>query len=161
VLPADAANLIAAAWEATRKVLCVIEPGTPAGFGRIRSLRNELLQRGGHMVAPCPHAAECPMTGDDWCHFAARVERSSIHRRVKGGTLGFEDEKYSYVVVSKAPVVPAPARIIRHPQHRAGYVELRLCTTDGLRDATVSRKHKSEFRPAKKSGWGGVWDPEK
>ncbi len=158
--PGDAAKLLDVAWTASSKVLAIIEPGTPAGFTRIRLLRDELLRRGGHMVAPCPHAAACPMAGDDWCHFAARVERSSIHRRVKGGTLGYEDEKYSYILMSKTPVQPAQARIIRHPLHRSGFTELRLCTRNGLRDITVSRKHKSDFRRAKKSLWGCTWEPE-
>lgn len=154
----DATALLAAAWNATQKVLAIIEPGTPAGFARIRLLRDAVLRLGGHMVAPCPHPKPCPMTGDDWCHFAARVERSSIHRRVKGGTLGYEDEKYSYVAAARDAMQPCEARIIRHPQQRPGFVELRLCQTEGLHDITVSRRHKSEFRSAKKSHWGDAWE---
>jgi ribosomal protein RSM22 (predicted rRNA methylase) len=158
VKASETPKLLDAAWTATRKVLAIIEPGTTAGFARIRLLRDELLRLGGHLLAPCPHQGACPMSGDDWCHFAARVERSSLHRRVKGGTLGFEDEKYSYIVMSKAPARLAHARIIRRPVHHTGFTELRLCTAEGLRDITVSRKHKAEFRLAKKSIWGSAWE---
>jgi ribosomal protein RSM22 (predicted rRNA methylase) len=83
--------------EAARVALVVIEPGTPRGAGAIRTIREELLAAGAHMLAPCPAAMPCPLAAPDWCHFAARVERSSLHRRIKEGALGYEDEKYSYV----------------------------------------------------------------
>src|SRR5258708_21955953 len=91
----DDASLLRAAWYASRKALIVIEPGTVAGFECVRKVRDQLIALGAHIAAPCPHANPCPMTGNDWCHFAARVERSSMHRRLKGGDLGHEDEKFS------------------------------------------------------------------
>ncbi|MCI0389431.1 MAG: small ribosomal subunit Rsm22 family protein [Acidobacteria bacterium] len=35
------------------------------------------------------------MADGDWRHFAARIERSSLHRRINGAELGYEDGKYS------------------------------------------------------------------
>ena len=52
---------------------------------------------------------------DDWCHFAQRLERTSLHRHLKSGELGYEDAKFSYMVAAKEEVARVKARIIRHP----------------------------------------------
>lgn len=141
-------------WRAARVALLVIEPGTPRGFGLIRGLRGELLAGGAHMLAPCPGAMECPVAGDDWCHFAARVERSSLHRRVKGGALGHEDEKFSYVAVAREPVELPAARVVRHPQHSPGLVELKVCTAEGLVEREARKRDRERFRAARRAAWG-------
>ena len=94
-------------WGVTRGELVLVEPGTPAGFERLRAARTMLIEMGRDVTAPCPHDEICPMTGSDWCHFAVRLERSSLHRDLKGAKLGYEDEKYAYLVVSSCPP-PAP-----------------------------------------------------
>jgi ribosomal protein RSM22 (predicted rRNA methylase) len=141
-------------WRAAQVALVAIEPGTPRGFGLIRELRGELLSSGAHMLAPCPGEMECPMAGADWCHFAARVERSSLHRRVKGGALGYEDEKFSYVALARESVELPAARIVRHPQHRPGLVVLDVCTAQGLRQRPVAKRDRERFRAARQAAWG-------
>lgn len=117
------------------RIVAVVEPGTPAGFGRIREARDLLVAAGLSVAAPCPHSVECPLAaGDDWCHFAVRLGRTALHRRVKGGSLGYEDEKYSYVVAVRGPVAPAGGRVLRHPLKRKGMVELTVCATGGGTD---------------------------
>jgi ribosomal protein RSM22 (predicted rRNA methylase) len=147
---------VAKAWGAASQVLVVIEPGTPHGFERIRTVREQLIEAGGFLVAPCPHQDKCPMAGGDWCHFAKRLERSSLHMAVKDVSVGYEDEKYSYVVASKTPVVLPEARILRHPQHHSGHTEFVLCTKAGLEKRTISRRHKDLYKRAKKLDWGDV-----
>ena len=144
-------------WAAARVALVVVEPGTPHSFAVIRSLRAGLLAGGANMLAPCPAAFECPMPGTDWCHFAARVERSSLHRKLKSGTLGYEDEKYSYVALSREPVVLPEARIIRHPQHSPGLVVLETCTAQGLHRREVRKRERAEYRVARHSSWGDAY----
>ena len=154
----DRIRAVRAAWERAGKLLVIAEPGTPIGFGNIREIRRELALSGAHIVAPCPHDAECPMQGDDWCHFAERLERTSEHRRAKGGELGYEDEKYSYVIFARHPFQPASARILRHPRKRSGHVELELCTSEGLKRVTISRKHGERYKAAKKAEWGDSFE---
>lgn len=144
-------------WESARLGLVILEPGTPRGFALIRRIRDDLLARGAHIAAPCPGPIPCPMEGDNWCHFAARVERSSLHRRLKGGDLGYEDEKFSYVAFSREPLEPAAARILRRPQHRPGLIELELCTVAGLASARVTKRDRDAFRRARHAVWGGTW----
>lgn len=146
------------AWEAAQKLLVLIEPGTQNGFGLIQQLRADLLQLGGHPIAPCPHANECPMPENDWCHFAARVERTALHRKLKAGALNYEDEKFSYLVFAKEALPPASARIIRHPHIHSGYVKLQLCNKEGLQEITVTQKQKENFKKARKANWGAAWE---
>jgi ribosomal protein RSM22 (predicted rRNA methylase) len=145
-------------WQAARVALVAIEPGTPAGFALIRNARDELLGRGARMIAPCPAETPCPLTGPDWCHFAGRVERSSLHRRVKDAALNYEDEKFSYVALGREPVALAPARIVRRPDHRPGLVTLQICRADGIGVARVSRRDRQAFRAAHGAAWGDAWD---
>jgi ribosomal protein RSM22 (predicted rRNA methylase) len=141
-------------WQAARSTLVLIEPGTPRGFALIRKVRDQLLAAGARMVAPCPAETLCPLADPDWCHFAARVERSSLHRRVKGGELGYEDEKFSYVVLAREAVELPAARIVRHPQHHPGLIEIETCTAAGLRSERILKRDRDRFRAARKAAWG-------
>ncbi|MGA3027739.1 MAG: small ribosomal subunit Rsm22 family protein [Bryobacteraceae bacterium] len=150
-----AARLIERAWIAARIAIVVIEPGTPRGFAAIRAARDQLIRAAATIAAPCPHAGECPMKDPGWCHFAARIERTRLHRQLKSGALGHEDEKFSYVIASRFPVHPAESRIVRHPWTEPGLIRLELCTADGLRTRAVRKREGEPFRRARKSHWGG------
>src|ERR1044071_9630295 len=104
------------------------------------------------MAAPCPAAMPCPALPPDWCHFGARVERSSLHRRVKGGELGYEDEKFSYVALTRSAAETGGVRVVRRPQHQPGLIVLETCTTAGLRTERVGKRDKESFRKARKAG---------
>jgi ribosomal protein RSM22 (predicted rRNA methylase) len=146
------------AWQRTRKLLVLVEPGTRAGFGCIHQARSELIALGATLLAPCPHRLACPMAAaGDWCHFAARVERTAMHRRIKGGELGHEDEKFSYLAATPLKVNPAEQRIVRHPTYHSGFVELQLCSADGIGKRTIGRSKKTEYRAARKAAWGDAW----
>lgn len=142
------------------QAVALIEPGTPAGYERIRSARAELISVGLRVVAPCPHDGECPIApGSDWCHFAARLPRTTLHRKLKAATLGFEDEKFAYVVAGRFETSRPDARIIRHPKKHKGWVALDLCATDGLKPGVaVSKKQGVRYREARDVEWGEVWD---
>lgn len=154
-LPSEAVEtLIKNCWQKTKNYLAIIEPGTPAGFERIRTIRSQLLTLGAYLVAPCPQAGECPMANGDWCHFSKRIERSSQHRLLKEGTLGYEDEKFSYLIVSKKPHTLPEARILRHPLKRSGHMILDLCTSKGLERKTISKRTPELYKKATKLTWG-------
>ena len=153
-------NTIRSAWMKAKSLLVLIEPGTPDGFKRIHASRALLLQLGAHLVAPCPHAQTCPMFANgDWCHFAARLERTSEHRRLKAGSLGYEDEKFSYLVASKQRVALSDSRVLRHPLIHPGHIRLTLCRPEQPESRTVTKSHKAEWRYARKVEWGDQWQP--
>lgn len=85
------------------------------------------------------------MKGKDWCHFAARLSRSSLHRFLKRGALGHEDEKYSYLVASKAPHTSSGARVLRHPLKKKGRTLATLCSAEGLEQRVFKGKEKKKF----------------
>lgn len=155
--PDKVASLIDLSWKAANQLLLIVEPGTPVGFERIRRIRQQLIERGAYLIAPCPHASACPMQGGDWCHFAARVERTSLHRRLKGGSLGYEDEKFSYLAVAKTPFRLPASRILRHPDRHSGHTMLTLCTLKGLEHSTISKKMGDLYKQARKAEWGDAF----
>lgn len=153
--------VVAEAARAGRAVV-LIEPGTPQGYLRIREARDQLIAAGMTVAAPCPHDGTCPIAvGQDWCHFSARVSRSSLHRKVKGGSLPYEDEKFAYVAATRFPVTPVPSRITRRPQIRKGLVLLDLCGPEeaGLSRATVTKRHGALYKAARDAEWGDAWPP--
>lgn len=147
-------QVVEEAWRAAQKILVLIEPGTPAGYGRILRMRTWLLSQGASIVAPCPHELPCPMQGSDWCHFPARVERTKLHKQLKGGTLGFEDEKFSYLIVSKEKKSPSGARLVAAPKIGKGYVQLTLCQNGKIVQQTVTQKEKEFYKKCRKLDWG-------
>ena len=143
-------NAVLKLWQATNKLMVVIEPGTPEGFKNILNIRNLIKEQGGYIVAPCCCNGECPIKENDWCAFYARVARSSIHRQAKGGNLGYEDEKFSYIAFSKTPVEITGERILRHPQINSGFVKVKLCTAEGIQEKTYSKKDGEIYKKIKK-----------
>lgn len=153
VSPAQRPSAVQRLWDATEQLLLLVEPGTPAGFEQLRSIRQQLLSLGANMVAPCPHREICPITGDDWCHFSCRVPRSRLHRQLKGGEVPYEDEKFAYLLVSRQPASPCQARVLRHPLIETGRVTMELCSVDG-KTKTMLRKKDAAYKQARKADCG-------
>ena len=181
------AGLIRQAWERCAKLLVIVEPGTKAGFANVLAVRSQMLYPGKptagspgapvvsesesdaspFLAAPCPNSLACPMaTGGDWCHFAARVERTATHRRLKQATLGHEDEKFSYVAFMRGSIMrgapadmdrPEAARMVRHPRIFGGHAQLTLCREGEIASTTVTRSEKEDWRRLKRLGWGDRW----
>ena len=149
-------SVITKAYHCTENFLIVIEPGTPAGFQRIHQVRSQLLELGMSIHAPCPHHLKCPLYhAKDWCHFSVRLARTSMHRILKDGVLGYEDEKYSYLIASKTPYSPSGERVIRSPIKRKGHTKVSLCSAAGLIEKTVTGKMRKSLE------WGALLHDER
>lgn len=142
-------------FEASSAYFLIVEPGTPYGYRTILKARELLIQKEAFIIAPCTHEEKCPMAGsEDWCHFAARLPRTEMQRLVKGALLGYEDEKYSYLLVSKQEVKRPESRLVKTPEKHSGHVRLTLCNARGLETKVVSKKEGEAYREAKRLEWG-------
>src|SRR5258707_11180793 len=141
-------------WEKTRDTLLIVEPGTPAGYNRIIALRSQVIGAGAHVAAPCPHDGGCPLAAPDWCHFTQRLPRSRAHKQLKSAELPYEDEKFSYVALTRAPAARHPARVIAQPVVTKVAVTARLCTDQGILNASAARRQKAAYQRFKKIAWG-------
>lgn len=153
--PGEIEPLVDRLWGLTGDMLVIVEPGTPAGWQRILRARSRLIAAGAHLVAPCPHAQECPLIAPDWCHFSRRVARSRLHRLAKGGEVPWEDEKFVYVAASRRAGEAVEARVLAPPQASSGMVRLKLCQADGsVAERLVTRRDGAAFKAARKLDWG-------
>src|SRR5258706_3348027 len=149
-------------WAKTRDTLLIVEPGTPAGYGRIIALRRQLIAAGANVAAPCPHAGESPLLTPDWCHFAQRLPRSRAHNKLKSAELPYQDEKVSYVALTRAPAARHPARVIAQPLVTKVAVTARLCTDQGILNASATRRQKAAYQRFKKIAWGdAIFDADR
>lgn len=142
-------------FDAAEQMAVFIEPGTPQGFANLRAVREALEAEGAFVAAPCPAGTEaCPMEGEDWCHFAVRVQRSRLHKALKGGEAPYEDEKFAYLALTKTPPkAPCGARVLRHPQIAPGRIALTLCEGGEKTQRAVTKKDPL-WKRARKLGAG-------
>jgi ribosomal protein RSM22 (predicted rRNA methylase) len=151
-------TLVDRLWKLTASMLVIVEPGTPAGWQRILDARSRLIAAGAHILAPCPHALACPIKQPDWCHFAARVARSRIHRLAKEADVPWEDEKFIYLAAARAPAENPVARVLAPPESGSGRVRLKLCRPDGVaEERLVTRREGDAYKAARRTDWGDAF----
>ena len=156
IVPERQGEVVRRLWDASTGLLALVEPGTPAGYGRILAARDVLIGAGAVILAPCPHEAACPLSGSDWCHFSVRLPRSRDHRLAKGAEVPFEDERFSYLIAARPEVASAPRRprILAPPRSGKPGIELKLCGPDGLEPRFIGKRDKAAFASVRRLGWG-------
>ncbi len=141
-------------WQSTKKFLFIIEPGTPENYKSIMKYKKVLINQGATIIAPCPQGVECELPEYDWCHFTCRIERTKIHKTLKDAESPFEDEKYIYLLASKEKIFGTQNRVLRHPKISKGYVELKICTPNGIKEEKITKKDGEKYKKARKIGAG-------
>lgn len=142
--------------DSAEKLLLIVEPGTPKSFGLMIQTRRQLIEMGFSIQAPCPTDGECPLPGDDWCHFTARIARSRLHKQLKGADVPYEDEKFCFLAASKGSQENRSARIIRRPVIEPGKITLKLCAKQGVTTEMITRKDP-RFKAARKAQNGDIF----
>jgi ribosomal protein RSM22 (predicted rRNA methylase) len=154
-MPQAVATLSAKIWAACTGVALVVEPGTPAGYTTILDARAAFIQAGAYLAAPCPHTAPCPIAPPDWCHFSVRLARSRDHMALKGATVPYEDERFSYIAASRIAPQPVAARVLMPPGQTPAGVACKLCTANGqIETPLVPVRDKAAYKRYKKVRWG-------
>jgi ribosomal protein RSM22 (predicted rRNA methylase) len=177
---AGQASFIDAIWAKAKQGLLIVDPGTPDTSRRLQLVRTQLIKAGAHLIAPCPQSGACPLLSlsappkrkgkpkpendiAPWCHFSVRLERRGLHRLVKGGELGYEDEKFSYLYFSRLPLPPAaPMRLLSHPHRVSRHINLDVCNDKGERQAIFLSRRETPYHirhAARQLEWGFAWDP--
>ncbi len=137
--------------------LFVIEPALKGPSRDLMALRDRMLDDNvADVVAPCTHAARCPMLAAnerDWCHFYVEWKRPRLIEMLDHATnLDHRYLKMSYIVLSNrralTPGAPPPVvtgegsprsaalatwRIVSAPLQSRGKIELLLCGSGELR----------------------------
>jgi len=145
--------------ESSNMVL-MIEPGTPSGFNNIIQARDKLIEKGFSIIAPCTVSnGFCPLrdSESDWCHFVERIDRSRIQRHLKNGVLGYEYEKYSYLLMSKHPIHYDGKRIISRPNYTKHSVSFDICSEESSHIVITKRENKNEYKIVKKNIRGDLY----
>jgi ribosomal protein RSM22 (predicted rRNA methylase) len=157
IAPHALGTVLASLWRLTKKMLVLIEPGTPDGFRRLLKYREMLIAAGGNVLAPCSHELVCPLQRreESWCHFRQRLPRVRDHKVVKAGSVPFEDEKFIYLAVGKGlEYVRSGPRILSTPRVGKAAVTLRLCAPAEVEERTISRRDGQAYKSAKRYDWG-------
>lgn len=118
-------------WHQTTHQLVLVEPGDTRAFQKMLQWRATLLKAGAFLAAPCATAGACPLAATRCCWYV-RLARSRIHRAIKGGDRGYEDEAYTYWIFTRQPY----QRCTRVLYGKKG--QWTLCTAAGL--TTVREK---------------------
>ena len=142
------------AWALTRDTLVVVEPGTTDGYRRIIAARQEALDGGGTVLAPCPHEARArsqaatgatsPTRSPARGHTDSRRTPSAASRTRSSATSSCRRSTH----------LRPQARVIRRPDRRQGHVVLDLCTDGRLERRIVSKSDGPDYRAARKLAWG-------
>ena len=150
------ATLAELMWAKTRDTLLVVEPGTPAGYARIIALRAQLIASGAHVAAPCPHDGHVRLSAPDWCHFTQRLPRSRAHKQLKAAELPYEDEKFIYVALTRAPLARRPARVLAQPIVSKVAVTAKLCTDQGIAHMHDAAPRQERVSPLPENATGAM-----
>lgn len=161
VPPDMAIKGVDALWDCTADALAIVETGTPHGYKTLVKARDRLVAKGAHIAAPCTHHLSCPIAEqpDNWCHFAVRVQRSSLHRKIKpSASLAYEDEKFCYLIATRRPMKTRPAaRLVGAPKGPK-VITLPLCRESGAYEVLKTSKRDPDYSTLKRLDWGDALD---
>jgi ribosomal protein RSM22 (predicted rRNA methylase) len=73
---------------------------------------------------------------------------------MKDAEVPFEDEKFSYVALSRSAADAHAARVLAPPRVGKAAIDAKLCTADGVTEAAIPRRDKTAYAAARRWRWG-------
>ena len=146
-------------WENTEKYLIIVDPGTPSDYERMMKIREHLINQKGIIIAPCAHNKPCKyLKENDWCAFSTRVERTKLQKEIKDADVPFEDEKFTYLIFSKEDINGQVElkRILRNPEITKNFIDLKICSKDGIKEERITKSKVEDYKIAKKAKNGDL-----
>lgn len=140
------------------KALVVIEAGTPHGFELIKKVRDLAIKNNLNIFAPCSSNKPCQIEKNDWCAFTCRIPRTKLLQQIKQGTLSYEDENYSYLIITKESMDNNSYRVLRHPEILKGHINLKVCKNCNIENLTITKSMGEKYKLAKKLNSGDKFD---
>ena len=156
IKPENRKDVINKLINSSNQITLIIEPGTPEGFKNIKEVQKIAIENNLHMIAPCTFQGVCPLPDEDWCHSIVRMERTKVHKVLKNADLPYEDEKFSYIAISKEKYDNSGSRILRHPMIEKGKITLKVCHNGKIEDTIITKKDKELFKMVKKKKCGDL-----
>jgi len=149
---------------ATAAAVLWIEPGTHAVARRLQGFR-EHLKPAFDIIAPCTHAASCPLLAKgherDWCHHFAEPPPWAFTnghwvRFARRAAIDLRSVPYACLVMqARSPSIPGwtarlPERALGRPRFHKGFVEVVTCSSTGI--ATCQRPRRAREDAVNESG---------
>lgn len=140
-----------------------VEPGTHEVSRTLVEWRERLRAEGLHIVAPCPHGADCglrtPGRERDWCHFFAApppeiFANSDWVRFGQRAGIDLRSLPYSFLVLDRRPYAQpdGASRILGEPRLYKGYAKIFNCSAAGVEELMLQqRADKALFKSLKRS----------
>lgn len=153
-------KLIGNAYNLCKKVLVIIEPGTPFGSSIVQSSAESLSHTG---VLLAPYVNNSFVQNDAyWMHFSKRFIRPEFERRIRqhmrDNTLSasnFEETKFAYVAISKQKSENASwGRCVGPIRIQKGFLEVPILTAAHIAHIKMLQRNKKQYAFAKNLKWG-------
>ena len=158
--PKTRETLISLVWEAATHYILILNPGTPHVHHHHLWIREKVAQLGGYIIAPCGSNEPCPLSKEKWCHFGLRLPRSKLQKYLKEGQAPFENEKYSYLLISKASPSRDRSRIITPPEKTKRGLSFVSCSKGHLSKTLLTKQCLNSAPSLKKIKWGDSYKTE-
>jgi len=142
-------------WALESEALMILEPSIQSDGRQLMKLRQNLIENGYHILAPCTHQRRCPLLNQsktDWCHDRIWLDSPDWfksfekHLPMKNETLTM-----SYLLARKNPRIIEKynfqkanlARVVGDPLREKGKVRQLLCRGEQREFLTWLDRHKN------------------
>lgn len=97
--------------------IALIEPATRQDGRRLLAIRQQLIDQGYHIAAPCTHQGVCPLLSQsqtDWCHHRIAIPPLPWLKEIeKYLPMKNETLTYSYLLAQRTPLAGAESGLVR------------------------------------------------